>query len=1263
MLLALVLPLSAQPVSTADLSADFFIPERLTVSEEVFVWGYVTNRGPDPATNVVVTTSAGRFGEQTACSKVDGNRCTIDFIAPGEGQHLSIVVDRELEEGTLPITISVTSSAHDPNPRNDRVSGEIALTLAPQMAIYLYAPPADPAGTTTVTATVTNQAPIAAIDPTFTIPLLEGWGFAGTGSGKFRCSVLNFTVTCTTDRIAAGTTEKAEILLRAPDLAKGGFVSVPVTLTTRHGLFAPANAVFHAVVYRHLRVTNTSDQGEGSLREAMTTANAECQGGAPPCKIAFDIPGTATHYTIRPASPLPVLTTNIEIDGSYQTKRFGDTNPHGPEIEINGSLLASGNGLESRSMVFQMRDLVVNGFPGHGVVISGTGFTRTIERCYIGTDVTGQRAVPNGGRGVVIEVQQQYYSASTTIRDSVISGNARSGIFVANGFQITITGNRIGTTAGERADPLGNGASGVYLGPGTSAVTVQKNVISFNAEAGIAIATGAGYIHMLSNSMTGNGTIGIDYGLDLVTPNPGPNQYSSIPSYPVLTSARYDEATGTTRIEGTSAYWGSGVTYVELFASSVPGGEADLLLGRVRPTAPTFAFDYRGDLRGRYITSTYTQPNSYYPEIPYLLTSELSAPIKVEGEAQAPFDRSIVVPRGADLSLRITPPYRFNAGMGTSAYAFLSNYGPVLPKDVVVEIEAEGATLRATDPRCEMAGATLRCAISDGYYFTFGVDVPFESTKVTLRGRATTSEVDPDPSDNVSVVEVPVSTLPMLDARVGSPGPVEPGETATYSVWVVNHAAARGQNAELRIPLPDGWALTGDTSDIFTCTHEGKEIVCRAATIEGSSQHSFAFFVRAPDREGAMRELVVGRLFANGEFFWSSIYVGYQTFHVLRVTTTADEGEGSLRDALSRANEDCRDQYNGPECKVVFSIDGSKAENGVFTIRPTRPLPAIFANDLLIDARTQTRHSGDTNPLGPEVVLNGALTTGSGLEIESNGITHVRGMVINGFPDHGIIVRAPERQYDYRKRRAILDNYIGTDPTGTQAVPNGGRGIVVETAPDRTTNLDVISNLISGNARAGIFAESAEGMRILGNRIVHNGASGVFLGRALGVHVESNEIANNAHAGIGVARDAKFIAFRNNAAYDNGGLGIDHGLDLVTFNDAPDRVAELPRFPVITSAVWDESAKLTRIEGRAYGSRSRDVVELFANVTPDGTGYGEGQRPLGTVMLKTTEGEQTFTFVIAEDLRGKFVAATLTRGQDWQGSDWTSEIGQSVPVQ
>ncbi|HPS84928.1 MAG TPA: hypothetical protein PLA88_11450, partial [Bacteroidales bacterium] len=85
-------------------------------------------------------------------------------------------------------------------------------------------------------------------------------------------------------------------------------------------------------------VINTNDNGAGSLREAISSANSAA--GAD--NIYFSIPTTDPGYdagsgtfTISLLSALPMITTGyINIDATSQQTNQGNTNVHGYEIVL-----------------------------------------------------------------------------------------------------------------------------------------------------------------------------------------------------------------------------------------------------------------------------------------------------------------------------------------------------------------------------------------------------------------------------------------------------------------------------------------------------------------------------------------------------------------------------------------------------------------------------------------------------------------------------------------------------------------------------------------------------------------------------------------------------------------------------------------------------------------------------------------------------------------------------------------------------------------
>ncbi len=137
------------------------------------------------------------------------------------------------------------------------------------------------------------------------------------------------------------------------------------------------------------------------------------------------------------------------------------------------------------------------------------------------------------------------------------------------------------------------------------------------------------------------------------------------------------------------------------------------------------------------------------------------------------------------------------------------------------------------------------------------------------------------------------------------------------------------------------------------------------------------------------------------------------------VTTTADSGTGSLRQAIEYADA------NGGDITIGFAIG-----TGQQTIDLLSPLPAITV-PLTIDGLSQPGYAGT-----PLIELAGA-SAGSnvnGLTINAPDVT-ITGLDITGFGDYGLVLKG--------SNALIQDNYIGTDPSGSVAAGNTTGGIEV----------------------------------------------------------------------------------------------------------------------------------------------------------------------------------------------------------------------------
>src|SRR5271166_3746692 len=323
-------------------------------------------------------------------------------------------------------------------------------------------------------------------------------------------------------------------------------------------------------------VINTVDSGPGSLRQAILDSNAATgetntidfsigSGGVQTIAPLSPLPALTSPVTIDgtsqpgydPNNPAP----RIELSGQNinGTTAFGlefsggDSTIEGlivnrfPSSQIvldtKGGDIVRGNDLgtdatgrvalgdpingaadlQNGLAVISSANTIGGTTPAARNVISGNGFNgiriysgasgNVVEGNYIGTDLTGTKALGNAYAGVTIAASASNNTIGGTAAGdcNVISGNAQAGVFIHDSATDNlVAGNYIGTDyTGTVA--LKNGLAGVEIAASASNNTIggtaagDCNVISGNAQAGVFIHDSA-----TDNLVAGN-YIGTDY--------------------------------------------------------------------------------------------------------------------------------------------------------------------------------------------------------------------------------------------------------------------------------------------------------------------------------------------------------------------------------------------------------------------------------------------------------------------------------------------------------------------------------------------------------------------------------------------------------------------------------------------------------------------------------------------------------------------------------------------------------------------------------
>jgi parallel beta-helix repeat protein len=259
----------------------------------------------------------------------------------------------------------------------------------------------------------------------------------------------------------------------------------------------PAQAATFAVI-------NTNDTGAGSLRSAMLAARQQPTQD----EIKFAIPGNGPH-TITPVTTLPVITQPVAIRGYSQPGAAAATanDPAEPKIVIDA--INVDRGFEIAGDGIEIRGIVIQRAQSTGIFVEGD--ENLVAGNFIGTDVSGTAALPNGGYGVDVMGRDNVIGGPDLAARNVISGNPVE-VRVETGTGNEIQGNRIGTNA---AGTAGLGANtGVLIE--TSGNVLRDNLIS-DELVGVAVWGDDNTLqgNSVGTNVDGSAALGNSYGIQV----------------------------------------------------------------------------------------------------------------------------------------------------------------------------------------------------------------------------------------------------------------------------------------------------------------------------------------------------------------------------------------------------------------------------------------------------------------------------------------------------------------------------------------------------------------------------------------------------------------------------------------------------------------------------------------------------------------------------------------------------------------------------
>ena len=385
---------------------------------------------------------------------------------------------------------------------------------------------------------------------------------------------------------------------------------------------------------------------------------------------------------------------------------------------------------------------------------------------------------------------------------------------------------------------------------------------------------------------------------------------------------------------------------------------------------------------------------------------------------------------------------------------------------------------------------------------------------------------------------------------------------------------------------------------------------------------------------------------------------------VFTVTTTADSGAGSLRQAILDADADAKAGLN----TISFQI-----ATGSQTITPITALPAI-TTPVVLDGTTQPGYAGT-----PLIVLDGSAAPAgsSGLILSNHTGSTVRGLEIVNFNKDftGTFVNAAGINIQNGGGDTIQGNYIGTD--GTHADPNGYAGILINNSANNliggTSAAD--RNVIAGNTDVGIYIANpgATGNIVEGNYIgtdatgakpLPNGGATISIGGIVIAGFGTSGAIPNGNNVIGgtAAGASNLIAFEryavqvvgsggnsilSNSMHDNAvGILLDSNFHANDAGDADAGANGLQNQPLITSFVAASGGTGTQIAGTLNSlPNTQFLIQLYSSVKngADAWGNGQGGTLIGTATISTdASGNATFSVLASMVPSGQYVVATAT---------------------
>ena len=994
-------------------------------------------------------------------------------------------------------------------------------------------------------------------------------------------------------------------------------------------------------------VTSTNNDGGGSLRQAILSANAS----PGPDRIEFGLLGTGVR-TINLTSVLPTITDSVAIDGSSQ---LGYTNQ--PLVEINGSAVV-GNGFTIVAPNSEIRGLAINRFQGNGILINGAAATgNRIVANRIGTNAEGTIDLGNISNGVFIANATGNTIGGLTAADrNIISGNNDRGVRI-EASNNTVVGNFIGTNASGTA-AIGNTFIGVNVLGGSNNVIGGSSVAARNVISG----NGADGVRIEGVNTNGNHVRGNYAGTDVTGMVAIPNQWAGVALFWDTSSnwvGGYGEFDGNLISGNRQDGIAMGVSHQNKVLSNIIGLATDGDTPLPNQSAGVSIYQGQNNLIGDASAGN-------------LISSNGSSGIYFYFEA---FGNAV---RGNTIGLNLDGTKdRGNAGHGVHLdnVSFHVIGGTALGHANVisgnqgsgVEVNGSGAlgnwvqqNLIGTDAAGinaignSQAGVHIHSAAS-GNIVAGGLEEQGATKSVIFGNGWEGIRVDGAGTNQNSIRNQYIGTDITGSAAI-------PNAFSGVSLRGGSSLTDLGSTSS----LPLGNLISGNTLngvEILSSNNNfisGNTIGLQAdgiATLSNGRDGVSVTDSRGTQIGGPQARNVISANGRSGIYVFASsqetrIYNNYLGLDRTGQFERGNQNYGVFLDNVSN------NRIGGPSLEQRNIISANRSA-------PIFIQGVAATNNLVQNNFVGTNSAGNialSNANSGIIIRN---ASGNYIGTDGDGSSDAtEGNLISG---HGVLGAL---RLINASTNIIAGNFLGTDPTGSMTLVNRGAGITLESGSSNNrigTNADGLSdnlesNVISGHQSAGIRIVLSNSNTIAGNRIgtdvsgtiplpnVGFGISNRGEDNVIGVprnaifgSVGGNIIASNTLQGIYLPTGER-VTMRGNSIYDNLSMGIDlepigqSSNDLLDSDTGVNGALNHPTLHNILSGIT------TQITGLLHSAPSATfTIDFYANSVPDSVRLGEGKRWLGSHQVTTdSQGNASFLATVGITSPTEYITSTTT---------------------